>query len=108
MKESHYYEIIRVSAIAAGYFCSFLLRKKKYSISSIVFWLVCIVVKSCVIVEHRDNNNESRENISELNQIILNNSNSSFSFNAPNFSFISFTRVYFFIRSYFYYHLDPA
>jgi hypothetical protein len=53
--------------------------------------------------------NASRENISELNSIILNdnkNSTTSSRINAPNFTIFSFTRVYFFICSY--YHLDPA
>jgi hypothetical protein len=53
-----------------------------------------------------NNNNESRENISEFNSVILNNNNSTSSFKALNFPMLSFTRVYFFINSY--YHLDLA
>jgi hypothetical protein len=70
--------------------------------------VVGVVVRIIMLYEadHGYNNNESRENTSELNKIILNNNDSAFSFNALNLPIFSFTRVYLFINSY--YHLDPA
>jgi hypothetical protein len=67
--------------------------------------LSSIKVSGVVLKEYSFNSHTEQGSVL-LNYIILNSNNSTSSFNAPNYTFFCFTRVYFLIRIY--YHLDHA